>query len=260
METNITINPRYASSADAVRFIQDIPERFKESGTVVYDKRNQIRLVDSPCQELPDMAIKRFRRLSPLKAAVYTYFSTTKAKRAYDNAFVLLGHGIDTPEPIAYIEIKERGLIRDCYYVCGRMVAPAIKDGLYYLDSYNSRLADDFAAMVAKMHRAGVLHNDLNCDNVLYVRDYTTGGYRFSLIDINRMTVLKEGELPDVHQCAVNLSRFCRDVDIYRRVVSAYVRYRGWDAGMVDKFVDYKVRFNRNRRIKKYILHPFRHN
>ncbi len=88
---------------------------------------------------------------------------------------------------------------------------------------------DALAKFLVKLHRAGILHNDLNIDNILYketVAQDGTAGYRFQLIDINRMTF---GRQLSVYRRMDNLRRLSCNVPAYLYILGKYAEAMNTD-------------------------------
>src|SRR5688572_1013172 len=95
-------------------YIEDIPENFDTLGKLIQSNRNVIRedFVDGK-----KLVIKSYRRIYLPNRIRYTYFYPSKAQRAFDYAKILLQKGFHTPQPIAYIEIIQNGLINQSYFI-----------------------------------------------------------------------------------------------------------------------------------------------
>ncbi len=253
----IQINPKYSGDKHIKEFVEGLHDSFFKCGKVVYNKRNILKIMQTGSDLMPVVAVKRFKPLGALRGIYYTYIGKSKAERCFEYALELARRGIDTPEALACVTVRKNGVLRDSYYICKCVELPAIKDGVHWEDSFNERMAEDFAAMAAAMHESGVTHGDLNCDNVLY-RQNDDGSYSFTLIDINRMTIDKDHQPVKDAAAIADMCCFTRSLKVMRSVAEYYVRARGWDSRMVEKMVDAKRRFNRRRAIKKRIVHPTR--
>ena len=95
----IVLNPAYKSLQ---AWVESVPQLFANQGKVIYDARNQIRLLTA--SDGTETCIKRFHAPRLLNRYIYRYLRDSKAKRSYENGLYLLAHGVGTPEPIAYIE------------------------------------------------------------------------------------------------------------------------------------------------------------
>lgn len=230
------INERLKSNADFVSFVQQLPQRFAAEGETVYNKRNVIKIVDFQGQKI---VVKRFKRLSFVQRIIYTFFRSSKAKRAFKNALELLQRGVDTPEGLAFAEESNLGMMTYGYFVSAADFNPPIRD-LFEPEAFSQPLATAFAQFAAMLHKKGILHHDLNSTNVLYA-DKGNGSFSFSVIDINRMDFSPEGQMPTKKDCYENLTRFTGRMDLFEFVAKAYAQAIGGDAQMVADLIAQKV-------------------
>ena len=255
MYKHTTINENYRDVRELRDFAGALPDAF-DGGTTIFEKRNTIRRFTVDSASVPVIIVKRFHRLKGIKRLIYTFFRTTKASRAYHNGLELLARGIDTPEPLAYIEIKSRRLVRDCYFISRPTDFKAIRGPLNDATEFDRPLARAFAAFAARLHEAGVLHHDLNSTNTIY-RAEPDGSYSFSVIDTNRMD-FTDGR-PPLDACIANIVRFTRRLDLFEYVARSYAEVCGLDP---DTFaaaaLKAKHRFDNARRRRKRLLHPTR--
>ncbi len=255
IKQTVHINTKYIADSNIVEFVNTIHTSFSSAGQVAYDKRNQLRIIETGSEAMDQVAVKRFKKLGFFRGLYYTFFGLSKAERCFNNALELARRGISTPEPLAMVEVKKNGVINTCYYICRCVQLPAIIDGLHWEDKFNPVMSADFACMAARMHEAGVIHGDLNCDNVLYKKE-ADGHYSFTLIDINRMTIFPEVRPVSDKKAMADMCCFTRSLNVMRKVASDYVDARGWNQSVTETMVRMKDRFNRRRALRKRILHP----
>lgn len=257
-EYHIVINPGYIGSDSLRRLIESLPESFDQVGNLIFKKRNEVRLLEDNYgfPHLTGIAIKRFKSPGWLRGAFYTYVGKTKAHRAYFNALELLKRGVDTPEPIAYIEGKKGGVKQIGYLVTGKTDYPSIKEDLYYEDRFDAEVGQAYGSFVALLHSKGILHRDLNCDNVLI--DKTGAVPRFTVIDVNRMTFIAKGKEFTGKQRMRNLCLFTRSVANVRKVAEAYAMHAGLPKAFSEETARYKRIFNSRRERKKRISGLFK--
>ena len=255
MMVKIKINPKYSQLGS---FIERIPDVFEQEGKVIFQGRNVINSLVAHTPE-GDMTVivKRYKRPNVFQKIGYSFFRSTKACRAYENALELQRRGFATPEPYGYIEQKEKGLIDYCYFISDVDDSHPISEQLNDSKEFNHVLVEDYAHFVARLHQKGVIDIDLNSGNVLY-RLQDDGHYTFSLIDINRMTFYADTEYPPLAECMENLTRFTGRMDVFEYVAREYVKARGMDEGMVQRFVETKKTHDRNWKRRKAITHPFK--
>lgn len=240
---HIKINKEYISLNS---FIEAIPFRFEQEGAVIYKARNEIKVFR---EKEYDLNVKSYHVPFFLNRIVYTFFRKSKAYRAYTFAMELRERGFVTPMPIACVETFRGGLLSRSFFVSLHTplegTLRVFNDADENLDG-KDRLLEDFAKYTARLHEAGVLHCDYSPGNILYKKE--GDGYRFSLIDINRMKF-----------CAVDMKTGCESFrrmqgsdDFFRRVASIYAKERGFDEQeCIRMFLLYKRKDRRKRNLKK---------
>ena len=253
MKKKIKLNPRYSQLAS---FIERLPEVFEQEGNVVFRGRNVIKSFLVPTSE-GDMTVivKRYKRPNLFQKIGYSFFRSTKACRAYENALELQHRGFSTPEPYGYVETRVNGMIDYCYFICDVDNSHPISEQLNDPEVFNHALAADYARFVAQLHQQGIIDIDLNSGNVLY-QPQADGSYTFSLIDINRMDFYTG--YPPLAECMENLTRFTGRMDVFEYVAREYVKARGMDDKMVHLFVNAKIAHDKRWKRRKAWMHPFR--
>lgn len=131
------------------------------------------------------VVVKRFAVPNLFQRIIYTLFRKSKAARSYDNALILRTMGIETPEPIAYIEQYRFGLFHTGYYIARFSTNSTLSHITTLSDSEQRLVAIDLAEFTAKMHSFGVAFYDYNSQNILYKK--CDDKYYFEIVDINRM-------------------------------------------------------------------------
>ena len=220
----IVVDEKYQHLTDE---IGRLPERMNDGeGEVVYDSRN--RVVRFVIDGQP-MMVKRFKQVNAVQQIVYTFFRKTKAERAFLFAKEFLHRGIDTPEPVAYMEERHHGLFTTGYFVS--LETPGTETSLLLreVQDYPKDLAEAVARQVVLMHSKGILHGDLNLSNFLVTSHLSPpASYSFTMIDTNR-SHFTDG-MPTDEQCLQNMVRLTHRRDLYEDLVRRYALLRGWDA------------------------------
>lgn len=179
----ILINPRYEHLRPFVERLTH-PIFFVRNGKTLHNGRNVVKLFEADGVRL---VVKSYERLSPFNRLVYGALRKSKAMRAYLHADRLRRRGIDTPEEVAVVEIRRRGLMRQCYFVSlytdYESIRPATEAFVQCEEAKN--ILDGVTGFLVRMHWAGVVHKDLNVGNILYRKEKDR--YRFQVIDTNRM-------------------------------------------------------------------------
>ncbi|MGN0070129.1 MAG: lipopolysaccharide kinase InaA family protein [Prevotella sp.] len=179
----ILLNPKFIHLND---FIESIPQRFEHEGRYIYGgRRNLIKVLDAP--DGTRLNVKRFCQPNCINRLVYSAgWRKPKGLRAFTYPDILLERGIDTPEPVAYIEQRHFHLIAQSYFISLQCDYPHT---LYDMGNASPEdyepMAHALAAFTANMHRKQVMHRDYSPGNILWTKD--NDGYHFTIVDINRM-------------------------------------------------------------------------
>ena len=177
MKTKIVINPKYSFLS---QYINQIPEHFESLTEVLYKDRNVIKADKISNVEV---VIKSFHRNYLSNRIRYTFFHPSKAKRAFDNGMELIKRGFLTPDPVAFIERFEYGLMNESFFICLRSDFTKLE---FHFTSGGEQLMKDLAKYTFNLHESGIYHMDYSNGNILCKKD--GDHYQFSLVDNNRMT------------------------------------------------------------------------
>ena len=205
------------------QWLEGLPEEFERLGEVIYDKRNQLRVIEAPDGTLVNA--KRYCVPHALNRVVYSLgIRQPKGRRAFLYPARLLERGIDTPEPIAYIERRRCGLLGLSYFVS---VQSPLRHTLYDLSHATEGTYEEIAVAVgrfiAMMHDREVLHLDLSPGNILWDKD--NQGFHFAVVDINRMRFGKV----DIKQGCATLCRLWGPKRLTELVARSYAQARNFD-------------------------------
>lgn len=204
-------------------WLERLPEDFEHLGEVIYDKRNQLRIITAPDGTLVNA--KRYCVPHLVNRIVYsTGIRQPKGLRAFSYPARLLERGIDTPEPIAYIEERHCGLLGLSYFVS---VQSPLGHTLYEMgdarEGTYEALAEALGQFTATMHEQEVLHLDYSPGNILWDKDEQ--GYHFAIVDINRM---RFGKVDIKDGCAA-LRRLWGPKRFIELIARSYAAARGFD-------------------------------
>ncbi len=243
MKPCVIIHPQYKSF---LRFAENLPAIFEESGLMLHDKRNVVKRFEVDGLAL---VVKRYKVPLFFQRVDYTWFRPSKALRAYRFALRLKELGIDTPEAVACVEVKHWGLFRQGYFVSRECVDKNVRCLLEDPDHAPEGLFDAYVRFLLEMHEKGFLHGDLNMTNTLYRKEKDGGGFHFTVIDINRSRFITH---PTREQCLKNLMRITRTRPFSRQVVSRYAELRGWDVEESVRFVFHEIDlYERKRKLRR---------
>lgn len=222
----ILINPRYEHLRPFVEQLTR-PIFFARNGVTLHDSRNIVKLFETDGVRL---AVKSYERLTLCNRILYGSFRKSKAMRAYQHAGRLRRLGIDTPEEVAVVEIRRHGVMRQCYFVSlytdYESIRPATE--LFMQREETKRVLDGVAGFLARMHRAGVEHKDLNVGNILYRKERDR--YCFQVIDTNRMSF---HEYMSIRRRLRNMRRLSCGAPAHLYILHQYARLVRSDANVV---------------------------
>ena len=194
------------------------------ASVVFCHKRN---IVEKFSMQGKEYVIKQYKRPNLCNRIAYTYFRKSKAERAYKYAEQLLELGIDTPQPVAYIEKKEKGLFSTGYLISEYMPYSLMSNAYNEIqDSEKRNLTKDFIDFTLGMHSKKVLPLDFNSSNIFYHFDAESGHYRFALTDINRM---KFGKTPSTSEVMRSFEQFGVKVEGLYKLAVYYCARKGVD-------------------------------
>lgn len=212
----IIINPKYDYLQE---WINDVPKSFSNVGEIIYKARNEVRRVTISPELM--VCVKRFKVPSLFQRLWYSFFGTSKALRAFQNALKITQRGISTPEPIACIIEKKFGLITNSYLITKQST---LSQTFYNFRDGNINGKEDlikaFTKWVAAMHNAGVLHLDFSPGNILY--DYYNNKWHFEIVDINR---IRFKPISKKRGCQ-NFARLWGKIDFFQQVAIHYAQER----------------------------------
>ncbi|MDC8000056.1 lipopolysaccharide kinase InaA family protein [Aequorivita todarodis] len=182
MRENFVINPKYSHLAETLR---EVLHNFSVRGEyVTQGERNVIKMVQL---EGTSFNIKKFRTPNAFQALVYQFLRKSKAKRSFEYASKLIGFGIKTPFPVAYLETFSGGL-RESFYISEHIDYDFDFRELIHNPRFKKRneILRQFTRFTFKLHENGVNFLDHSPGNTLIV-DNGNDSYEFYLIDLNRM-------------------------------------------------------------------------
>lgn len=110
-------------------------------------------------------------------------------------------------------------------------------------------MLDAFARFTVRMQKRGSSTGDFNHANVLYRPD-PAGGYRFQLIDINRMRF--HARALSMRRCMINLRRLACPAPAFLYLFVRYAEQRGWNVSdTLLRGVFFRLLFTRRKQLHK---------
>ncbi len=214
----IVLNPAFESLRS---FVEEIPQNFEKEGYTIYKGRNEIKVFK--VDEI-EINVKRYKIPILVNRIIYTFFRKTKGVRAFKYPRRLLIQGFETPEPIAYIELKRWGLINFSFFIS---VHSPYSHSFYEFGNAHidecKEIVIAFARFTAQLHDSGIYHKDYSPGNILFEK--INGEFHFSLVDINRMYFGKVG----IKKGCANFARLWGQTDFFVLLAEEYAKARGFD-------------------------------
>ena len=214
----IFINPEYK---ELFQFIKSLPENFNNSGEVLRNIRNEIRLINVGSFKL---VVKSYKVPNFINKIAYCGFRRSKAERAYEYAKLLLSKGIGSPVPIAYITEKKKGLFYKSYFVS------LFSECQYnYYDLFEKvferkkEILESIAKTTAQMHENNFLHQDYTGGNILF--NDKESDIPIEIIDLNRMSFRKI----NIKTGCKNFGKLRATEDMLEIMAKEYALVRGYD-------------------------------
>ncbi|MDE7025116.1 MAG: lipopolysaccharide kinase InaA family protein [Paramuribaculum sp.] len=242
--------PAVLADAGSVAELCANPQAHSEV-TMIHNGRNRVVLF-SDAKSGHQYVIKCFKKPNMAQRVAYTWFTPSKAKRAYRYAAKLRERGIDTPREVACIEVYERGMLSRGYFICEYCPWPSLASLWLPAQPFTQAQIELLAQTLVDMHLAGVLHGDTNIGNFLYDAEHNA----MTTVDVNRTRF--HDRVLSQRECLDNMVRLTHRTDVLKKVGELYAAKRGWNKDECVKYLlDNLLRFEqkRNRRNKlKHIL------
>lgn len=159
-------------TAESLSFLQG--NRWNE-GEVIDSRRNILRRTDG-------LIVKHFAEPGLWRGLWYGWIGRSKARRSYEYALKMTGL---TPEPVAYREVRQFGILRESAYACRESECQYTFNDLIGHPDFPNRIAilQAIARFTATLHQRGILHRDYSAGNILFTADAA----HVEVIDLNRI-------------------------------------------------------------------------
>lgn len=234
-------------------YIEAIPDKFNSIGAVVHNTRNVIRV---DMQQNLKLVIKSYRQIYLLNRFVYANLLPSKAKRAFVYAQRLISRGFRTPEPVAYIECVDNGILKDSYFISTYSDYQPLKEIMGVSIEEARKALDGLARFTWHLHQQDIYHKDYSIGNILYKK--SGDKYEFSLVDNNRMKFTHSS----FSYRMKNMRRLDLPLPMLAYICQQYAKEAGENELLAlttmlnhrRKRILYKYRKNR---LKQFILHLF---
>lgn len=180
-------HPKYESKKEQILgFVAD----FGAGGqNVLVGDRNVIKSFDLDGERIN---VKSFKKPNGFNAFVYKFIRKSKAKRSFEHAEKLLGVGILTPFPLAYVEEFSAMGLGQSYYISRHIDYDFDFRDLIHQPKFPDRVAilQQFTEFTFRLHENNINFFDHSPGNTLIVKK-EEDQYDFYLIDLNRMSFQK---------------------------------------------------------------------
>lgn len=178
------IKSRYTAGYESTgpllrRFLGDNPPGEAE---VIYRGRNTVSVCE---HEGTRLNFKQFKTPIFINRLAYGCLRKSKARRAFDNAGRLQSLGIETPAPVAVAEERRGIMLHHSVFVSLQADGYTDCRSIEREDDF-ARQAESLAALILRLHRAGIVMRDFSPGNILR-RRRPDGTADLCLVDINRM-------------------------------------------------------------------------
>ena len=222
-------------------FLTNIKNYFDNSKSSIHKARNELKVI--PYKDT-NTIVKSFKIPNILNKIIYTFFRDSKAKKSYDNSIKLADF---TPTPIGYIEYYKNSLLNESYFISEQFHYDfTIREPLLDKSFHNREdILKAFAKFTAKLHDAGVFHDDYSPGNILIKKDATD--YIFKIVDVNRMKFfpLKENDR------AKNFSKLWANENDLTLIAQEYLKYFPSNKNFIQKVLHYSMQNKKRKNFKK---------
>lgn len=222
-----------------------------DSGGILFGDgdRNKIKLFELDGETIN---IKSFKIPNAVNKIAYRFFRKSKAQRSFRYAHILLSKGISTPYPIAYAEEKAGPIFRGSYYVSEHLNCEFTFRSMVLdrnLPDWEQMLRA-FTRFSFELHQKEIEFLDHSPGNTLIDREGE--GYRFYLVDLNRMNFRPL----DFEDRMKNMSRLTPQKEMIQVMASEYAMLLGRPEQEVFERLwfhttEFQRKFQRKKELKK---------
>lgn len=211
--------------------------------------RNKIKLFEL---EGKTINIKSFKIPNAVNKIAYRFLRKSKAERSFEYAQILLSKGIGTPYPIAYAEEKAGLIFKRSYYVSEHLNCQFTFRSMVLdrnLPDWEQMLRA-FTRFSYELHQKEIEFLDHSPGNTLIDREGE--GYRFYLVDLNRMNF----RALDFEDRMKNMARLTPQKEMIRIMASEYATLIGRpEQEVFDRMwfhtTEFQRKFQRKKELKK---------
>ncbi len=237
-------SPNFACSGNQ---FEHIIKKFDKEGTRVGDStRNVIKYFNI---NGTDINFKSFRTPNFFNKIVYSHFRKSKARRSFENALFLLSKGLDTPEPVAYLEYYDMLGLNASYYI-SRQLDDVVELRTVLVDPHfpdRENILRKYTTYFFYMHEHGIEFLDNSPGNSLVKK--SGDEYIIYLVDLNRMRFKNSLSITKRMQ---NFARLTTDKSALEIIAREYARFVNVPSeDLLQQLVAVTHRFRETRLAKK---------
>ncbi|RXJ90582.1 hypothetical protein CRV01_05355 [Arcobacter sp. CECT 8983] len=214
MNFKFELNEQYKNTKE---FLLNIKKYFQENSNTIHKARNELKIINYGDVQT---VVKAFKIPNKINQIVYAYFRDSKAKKSYKNAVKLRSLGLNTPEPIGYIEFYRNFLFKESFFIAKKYEYDfTIREPLRNKTLENrEEIIKEFVEFTFSLHKNNVYHKDFSAGNTLVaIKD---DSYEFSVVDINRM----EFKTIDLETGLDNFAKLWLDEDDIILIATTYAK------------------------------------
>ena len=147
----IVLNPKYQHLRE---YLEHIDEHFAH-GRELHRGRNLLRTLQVDGLTL---VVKRYGKMPLTNRLATRLYKSPKAKNAYVKSLLLKERSFESPEPVAFVTIRENWLNSQTYFVCLHSNYRYSMKDIDTLDpDFREEVTQSFARYAAQLHRNGFL-------------------------------------------------------------------------------------------------------
>jgi len=208
------LNEQYKNTKE---FLLNIKDYFKQNSNTIHKARNELKVIE---YDNIQTVVKAFKIPNIINQIVYAYFRDSKAKKSYQNGIRLRALGLNTPEPIGYIEFYKKFLFKESFFIAKKYDYDfTIREPLRNKDLKNrEEIIKKFVEFTFDLHKNNVYHKDFSAGNTLV--SIKEDNYEFSVVDINRM----EFKPIDLYTGLDNFAKLWLDDDDIKLIATTYAK------------------------------------
>jgi hypothetical protein len=193
-QATIRLNVLYAYS-EMLDSFADIHQLLDSSECTIIKDQKKTKVARTPLKydgNTIECYVKQYKAFS-LRKKFEGKILPSRISRAWRGAKLLLDRGIKTAEPIAAVEIRRLGLLRESHYI-SRAIPNAEISVHYFGTAFSARDSDSFrrkrefvrslARFFRSLHEADIYHSDLKDYNIIVSNIGDPPPFTFWLLDV----------------------------------------------------------------------------